>query len=106
MRIRGKADVPIIGHIFKGFVKKQFMKKAVTSTAPSSFTSDTQLLPLAAQFAEALKSTGYNNFRVTSDAAPVAQLFSLGKVSLNMKTKGGFFGESLEDHADSINIWR
>ncbi len=73
--------------------------------APGAFTSADQLLPLAAQFAQALKSGGFSTFRVISYAAPVAQNFSGGKVTLDLRPSGGEWGEPLDAHRDLVKIW-
>lgn len=82
-----------------------FNAAAAKGQAPSAFTSQDQLLPLAAQFTQALKDNRYTNFRVISYGAPVAQNFSGGTVTLDMKTKGGAWGESLAQNPGLIKIW-
>jgi hypothetical protein len=106
LRLRARADIPIIGRFLKNSAQKKFEKTAKKGQKPSPFTSKNQLLPLAAQFAYALKVAGYTDFSVTSYGAPVAQRFSLGYVSLDMSTKDGGWTEKLEDHQDLIKIWR
>ncbi len=88
---------------------KQLLKKFGVVTAkgqaPSAFRFDTQAVPLAALFVQALKSHKYTNFRVTSYAAKVAQNLSEGKVTLDLRSWGGGWSEPLSQHADKIKIW-
>jgi len=79
---------------------------AANGQAPSAFDSGDQLLPLAAQFTQALKDYKFTNFRVISYAAPVAQNFMVGRVTLDMRTKGGGWEEELAVHPDLIKIWQ
>lgn len=73
--------------------------------APSAFTSHDQLLPLAAQFTQALKNHQYTHFRVISYAAPVAQYFHNGTVKLNLAANGGRWGEEATQYPTMMKIW-
>jgi hypothetical protein len=75
-------------------LKTQFLEVANKPQAHDEFKSAAQVLPLAAQFVQALKThrhkgraCPYTNFRVISYAAKVAQNFSEGKVTLDLRTE-------------------
>ncbi len=97
--------VPVFGAIKMSNGRKEYAKIAKNGKKPSLFTDSDQLLPLAAQFTHALKHAGYTNFRVISYAAPVAQNFTQG-VTLDMKSKGGNWGETLDQNTGLIKIWQ
>jgi hypothetical protein len=84
---------------------KKFDAIAAKGPKPSAFTSDDQLLPLVAQFTQALKNKKYTNFRVISYAAPVAQNFSTGEVRLDLRKTGGEWGEPLSKYPHLKKVW-
>lgn len=90
-----------------GFKKLEakFASAASKGQRPGAFVSADQLLPLAAQFTQALKNAGYRRFRVTSYAAPVAQYFGTGRVTLDLTDRKGAFGAELNDHPDLVKVW-
>ena len=93
-------------------LSKKFDVVAAKGQDPSQFTSDAQLVPLAGQFVQALKNhtPPYTHFRVISYAARVAQNFSEGQVTLDVrrgkpKKRDKGWGEPLSKHPDKIKIW-
>jgi hypothetical protein len=88
-------------------LEQKFNTTAAKGLAPSAFTSDDQLLPLVAQFVHTLKThtPPYTNFRVISYGAKVAQNFSSGTVSLDLRDRGGAWDEPLSKYPHLIKIW-
>jgi hypothetical protein len=77
------------------------------SSAPSAFVDASQLLPLAAQFTQALKDAKFTNFRVISYAAPVCQYYGGGLIHLDTSAIGGGWGTPITSPtcADLIKVW-
>jgi len=91
-------------------LKNEFKESAKYSPPTKFFESDPEnlLLPLAAQFTQALKDRHFSNFRVTSYKAPVAVLFDGGVIHLDLKWKGGKWGESIDakDNCKYRVVWQ
>lgn len=105
-QLRDKGIKPGTGAFEK--LKAKYDSIASKGVAPRAFLSADQLLPLAAQFTQALKIGGYTHFRVISYAAPVAQnVNELNReVTLDLSDRGGKFGEKIEGHRDLVKVWR
>ncbi len=65
------------------------------------------LLPLAAQFCQALKDRGFTNFRVIGYKCPVSMYSEGGKVHLDLREKGGpEFPVAIDPRSEYEVIWR
>jgi hypothetical protein len=75
---------------------------------PKSFEDDPEhlLLPMAAQLASALRQRKFTHFRIISYKCPVAQYSGGRHVYLDLRPKGGQWGESADDHPIYRAIWR
>lgn len=77
----------------------------ITGPKPAEFTSNTQLLPMAAQFVQELKNKRYTNIRIISYACPVAQYWSNGEVMLDLGDKGGQWGQPATRYPQYKKVW-
>lgn len=87
--------------------KKKFAKLESQKQPAAFFETDPEklLLPLAAQFSQALKNSGFTHFRITSYKCPVAQYNPDAHIYLNLTPKGGAWGVSADEQPQYRVVW-
>jgi hypothetical protein len=83
-------------------VETKFKETAAKGKEPGAYTSKSQLLPMAGQFAQALKSAGYTHFRVISWAAAISMDF-FQKKEIELDVPGD--SKLASDHKELRMVW-
>jgi len=90
-------------------LRKQYDSFVKKKTPPKPFISEKQAFPLAAQLYRELYHRGFKKLRITSYKAPVAQYIPAAKKpfrpELDLTSKGGNWGESLDKHPDYVALY-
>jgi hypothetical protein len=77
----------------------------VRGPGPAEYSNVKQILPMCAQFIDALKKNKYSYIRVISYACPVAQYYVGGQVHLDLRSRGGQWGVRASEHPDLVKVW-